>query len=77
MTRAPRIGNSSGSDLRGSLVGTGHFPSLQVVKSFMTPHKKRPCPVARRLAEEMTIRNLAPFSIDAYGCHAWRFADCI
>ena len=43
----------------------------------MTPHKKRTCPLTRRLAEDMTIRNLAPATIDAYTYHVRRFADFI
>jgi len=43
----------------------------------MTPHDKHPCQLTRRLAEDMTIRNLAPSTIEAYTYHARRFADFI
>ena len=43
----------------------------------MTPHKKRSCPITRRLAEDMLIRNMAPATIDAYTFHVRRFADFI
>ena len=43
----------------------------------MTPYAKRRCKVTQRLAEDMTIRNLAPATIDAYTYHARRFADFI
>jgi site-specific recombinase XerD len=43
----------------------------------MTPYSKRLCPLTRRLAEDMKIRNLAPATIDAYTYHARRFADFI
>ena len=43
----------------------------------MTPHQKRLCPLTRRLAEDMKIRNLAQATIDAYTYHARRFADFI
>jgi site-specific recombinase XerD len=41
----------------------------------MTPHQKRLCPLTKRLAEDMKIRNLAQATIDAYTYHARRFAD--
>ena len=41
----------------------------------MTPHQKRLCPLTKRLAEDMKIRNLAQAIIDAYTYHARRFAD--
>ena len=41
----------------------------------MTPHQKRFCPLTKRLAEDMKIRNLAQATIDAYTYHARRFAD--
>lgn len=41
----------------------------------MTPFKKRLCPLTRRLAEDMMIRNLAASTIDAYTYHVRRFAD--
>jgi len=41
----------------------------------MTPHQKRVCPLTKRLAEDMKIRNLAQATIDAYTYHARRFAD--
>jgi site-specific recombinase XerD len=50
---------------------------FQKEQSLMTPHKKRSCKVTRRLAEDMTIRNLAPATIDAYTYHVRRFADFI
>ena len=43
----------------------------------MTPYEKRLCPITRRLAEDMKIRNRAPATIDAYTYHARRFADFI
>ena len=43
----------------------------------MTPHKKRSCPLTRRLAEDMLIRNLAETTIDAYTYHVRCFADFI
>ena len=43
----------------------------------MTPHKKRSCKITKRLAEDMTIRNLAPATIDAYTYHVRKFADFI
>ena len=43
----------------------------------MTPYRKRLCPLTRRLAEDMKIRNMADASIDAYTYHAKRFADFI
>jgi len=41
----------------------------------MTPHQERLCPLTKRLAEDMKIRNLAQATIDAYTYHARRFAD--
>lgn len=41
----------------------------------MTPYQNRPCPITKRLAEDMLIRNLAPATIDAYTYHVRRFAD--
>lgn len=41
----------------------------------MTPHRKRLCPLTKRLAEDMLIRNMAPRTIDAYTYHVRRFAD--
>ena len=43
----------------------------------MTPYQNRPCPITKRLAEDMLIRNLAQATIDAYTFHARRFADFI
>ena len=43
----------------------------------MTPYKKHPCHLTKRLAEDMLIRNMAPRTIDAYTYHARRFADFI
>jgi integrase/recombinase XerD len=43
----------------------------------MTPYKKRTCPLTKRLAEDMMIRNLADATIDAYTYHVRRFADFI
>ena len=43
----------------------------------MSPYDKRPCPLTKRLAEDMKIRNLAANTIDAYTYHARRFADFI
>ena len=43
----------------------------------MTPYSKRSCPLTKRLAEDMKIRNLAARTIDAYTYHARRFADFI
>ena len=43
----------------------------------MTPCEKRLCPITRRFAEDMKIRNRAPSAIDAYTYHARRFADFI
>ena len=43
----------------------------------MTPYKKRTCPITKRLAEDMMIRNLADATIDAYTYHVRRFADFI
>lgn len=41
----------------------------------MTPFKKRLCPITKRLAEDMMIRNMAEATIDAYTYHVRRFAD--
>lgn len=41
----------------------------------MTPYKKRTCPLTKRLAEDMMIRNLADTTIDAYTYHVRKFAD--
>ena len=41
----------------------------------MTPYAKRRTDVTQRLAEDMTIRNLAAATIDAYTYHVQRFAD--
>jgi len=43
----------------------------------MTPYQNRLCPITKRLAEDMLIRNLAQATIDAYTLHAKRFADFI
>lgn len=43
----------------------------------MMSHKKRSCPVTKRLAEDMTIRNMAPNTIDAYTYHVRCFANFI
>jgi hypothetical protein len=43
----------------------------------MTPYKKRTCPITKRLAEDMLIRNLADRTIDAYTYHVRKFADFI
>ena len=43
----------------------------------MTPYKNRTCPLTKRLAEDMMIRNLADATIDAYTYHVRRFADFI
>lgn len=40
---------------------------------LMTPFDKRLTPITRRLAEDMTIRNLAVATIDAYTYHVHRF----
>ncbi|MCA9137436.1 MAG: site-specific integrase, partial [Planctomycetales bacterium] len=41
----------------------------------MTPYRKRNCPITKRLAEDMLIRNFADTTIDAYTYHVRRFAD--
>lgn len=41
----------------------------------MTPFQKRLCPLTKRMAEDMKIRNLAQATIDAYTYHVRRFAD--
>lgn len=41
----------------------------------MTPYQKRLCPLTKRLAEDMKIRNMADRTIDAYTYHVRRFAD--
>jgi site-specific recombinase XerD len=41
----------------------------------MTPFRKRNCPLTKRLAEDMMIRNLADSTIDAYTYHVRKFAD--
>jgi integrase/recombinase XerD len=46
-------------------------------RTIMTPHTRRPCNLTVRLAEDMTIRNLAHRTIDAYTFHVARFADFI
>jgi len=43
----------------------------------MTPYKKRSCPITKRLAEDLMIRNMADATIDAYTYHVRRFADFI
>ncbi|WP_047815636.1 phage integrase N-terminal SAM-like domain-containing protein [Rhodopirellula islandica] len=43
----------------------------------MTPYKKHNCPVTKRLAEDMLIRNMPPRTIDASTDHARRFAGFI
>ncbi|TWU40163.1 Tyrosine recombinase XerC [Novipirellula aureliae] len=43
----------------------------------MTPYRKRLCPLTKRLAEDMKIRNMADRTIDAYTYHAAKFADFI
>jgi site-specific recombinase XerD len=43
----------------------------------VTPYKNRTCPLTKRLAEDMMIRNLAEATIDAYTYHVRRFADFI
>jgi site-specific recombinase XerD len=43
----------------------------------MTPQKKRSCKITQRLVEDMTIRNMALATIDAYTYHVRRFADFI
>jgi hypothetical protein len=41
----------------------------------MIPYRKRSCPITKRLAEDMLIRNLAERAIDAYNYHVRKFAD--
>ncbi len=43
----------------------------------MTPYQNWPCELTRRLAEDMTIRNMARSTIDSYTYHARRFARFI
>jgi hypothetical protein len=43
----------------------------------MTPYRKRNCPITRRLAEDLMIRNMAETTIDAYTYHVRRFYDFI
>ncbi|QDT60165.1 hypothetical protein SV7mr_26820 [Stieleria bergensis] len=43
----------------------------------MMSHKKRSCPVTKRLAEDMTIRNMAQNTIDAYTYHVRCFGNFI
>jgi site-specific recombinase XerD len=43
----------------------------------MTPYRKRSCPITKRLAEDLQIRNMAETTIDAYTYHVRRFADFI
>lgn len=43
----------------------------------MTPYKNRSCKITKRLAEDLTIRNMADATIDAYTFHVRRFADFI
>jgi len=43
----------------------------------MTPYKQRSCPITRRLAEDLMIRNMADATIDAYTYHVRRLADFI
>ena len=43
----------------------------------MTPYKKRSCPITKRLAEDLMIRNMADATIDAYTYHVRRLADFI
>lgn len=43
----------------------------------MTPYKQRSCPITKRLAEDLMIRNMADATIDAYTYHVRRFADFI
>ena len=43
----------------------------------MMLHKKRSCPVTKRLAEDMTIRNMAQTTIDAYTYPVRCFANFI
>ena len=43
----------------------------------MTPFKKRTCPITKRLAEDLMIRNMAEATIDAYTYHVRHFADFI
>jgi len=42
--------------------------------TLMTPWQKRATPLIQRMAEDMTIRNLAQKTIDAYTYHVGRFA---
>lgn len=51
--------------------------SYQPESQPMTPYKKHNCPVTKRLAEDMLIRNMAPRTIDAYTYHARRFTGFI
>jgi len=39
----------------------------------MTPYRKRLTPLARRVAEDMQVRNLSPRTIDSYTYHVDRF----
>jgi integrase/recombinase XerD len=41
----------------------------------MTPHHKRLHPFIQRMAEDMTIRNLSPSTIDAYTWHVDKFCQ--
>jgi site-specific recombinase XerD len=43
----------------------------------MTPYKQRSCPITKRLAEDLMIRNMSDATIDAYTYHVRRFADFI
>ena len=43
----------------------------------MTPYKQRSCPITKRLAEDLMIRNMADATIDAYTYHVRRLADFI
>ena len=43
----------------------------------MISYKKQFCPITKRLAEDMMIRNMAEATIDAYTYHVRRFADFI
>lgn len=41
----------------------------------MTPYRNRQTPITRRMAEDMTLRNLSPRTIDAYTWHVDKFCQ--
>ena len=64
----------------GLLLDRSRFVSFTTTPwrcNTVTPYKKRTCPLTKRLAEDMMIRNLADATIDAYTYHVRRFADFI